>query len=401
MPRVLCASVMPQFAGTSTSAANPSPTLGSSIQSAQLRVNQPPMALATQHPGPGASRARANAASTNSISSQWQAPPPPRQQAPPQRLAGTAYVSDNEDNDSPGIPLLAPREPGSTSHRPDLARPRRPDTDFDSPEAQPRPVEGVGMGKPVPRVVVPRARVARALPMRLVPLSAAATLLDPATMQPLLQPAPATPPLNGSAHHPLPLGTVQVPTQGAGQQEQQGPQQGRQQSAGVALPLLGPWVVATTPRVFPHADAAVSLPPGAPPHAEHRLALRLEYVVQRALDPFAGSEEEEAVLGTGGGLDALQQLEQARIARAQVQRHGGYGGPPMHTRHKIGASACTCVCVTHALMRWSVLCLHYTGGESVGNHLMVTSCHLLPLCAGPATSSVVPLQPEPHSAWAC
>lgn len=127
--------------------------------------------------------------------------------------------------------------------------------------------EGWGPGGPSraqqPRRPPPPPRIARALPLQLLPLSQTGALHDPETFAPL-----AVPPDPAAAA---------AGTAGSGGGQGQGQQQG------LALPLVGPWVLSNNARAFPSSDALLLYESNRSP-VEDRLAIRLEYVIEREDD---------------------------------------------------------------------------------------------------------------------
>jgi hypothetical protein len=116
----------------------------------------------------------------------------------------------------------------------------------------------VELRPPQPRRPPPQPRIARALPLQLIPMSpGAGTLLDPDTGRPLV----------GDSSTSSSTNTASSSSRGA-------------PASGVALPLLGPWVLSNSRDKFPASDALVDYHPGSRHGIQQWLSMRLEYVPQ-------------------------------------------------------------------------------------------------------------------------
>lgn len=134
-------------------------------------------------------------------------------------------------------------------------------------------------------------RVARAVPMHLVPISDAYPLLDPETLEPL-------------------------EPQGPGEQKQGSK---NSQPGTAALPLIGPFVVSNCTRAFPATDALLDYTAGNQTIRD-RLCMRLEYVVQRE-----GVEEQRFVQELTSQQQS-QQSEGLQNTQPQQQQQPAAGG---------------------------------------------------------------------------
>jgi hypothetical protein len=116
---------------------------------------------------------------------------------------------------------------------------------------------------PPPRRPPPQPRVARALPLQLIPMSpGAGTLLDPDTGRPLIGDSTSSNSNSSTARNSSSSSSRSTPV------------------TGLALPLLGPWMLSNSRDKFPASDALVDYHPVTQHGIQQWLSMRLEYVPQ-------------------------------------------------------------------------------------------------------------------------
>lgn len=185
-----------------------------------------------------------------SVSSQPE-PPPPLQHPEPGLLVRPPPAAG-----MPGPPRPPPVMPRSASPGPASYRRRGGEQEDDDDE-----FSDSGWAPVVVRRPPPKPRIARALPLQLIPISpGAGTLLDPDTGRPLVE-VSSDSNSNGSLS-------------GNRSSNSSAP------ASGVALPLLGPWMLSNSRDKFPASDALVNYNPVSRHGVQQWLGMRLEYVPQ-------------------------------------------------------------------------------------------------------------------------